>query len=55
MSLNIYGMLVMAKTKGNKANYGRDKGMGREEVIMNNQKKSLIIELIRHYVSLQHK
>lgn len=42
----------MGKTKGNKANYNSSKYQNKEELIINNQKKSLIIELIRHFVSL---
>lgn len=34
--------------------YTRDKAQNNEEVIIANQKKSLIIELIKHFVSLEH-
>lgn len=45
----------MGKTKGNRANYQNVKSQNKEELIINNQKKSLIIELIKHFVSLEHK
>lgn len=45
-------MLVMGKSKSNKGNHQQGRGLNREESIINNQKKSLIIELIKHFVSL---
>ena len=48
-------MLVMGKTRDNRGNYNNLKGQKKEEIIINNQKESLIIELIKHVGSLEHK
>jgi hypothetical protein len=46
-NLNSYGVLVLGKKKKYAQNSAE-----RDEAIMNNQKKSLIIELIKHFVKL---
>ena len=51
-NLNHYSMLVMGKNMGNKAMHQRDRAQTKEDLIINNQKKSLIIELLKHYVQL---
>lgn len=45
----------MGKTKGNKGQYNVQKGQQKQEQILNNQKKSLIIELIKHFITLEHR
>ena len=42
-NLNHYAMLVMGKNMGNKAMYQRDRAQTKEDLIISNQKKSLII------------
>lgn len=45
-SLNVYGILAIGKKTHMK---------GREEKLMNSQKKSLVIELIKFYIKLENK
>ena len=54
-NLNHYSMLVMGKNMGNKALYARDRAQTKEDLIISNQKRSLIIELLKHYVQLEHR
>lgn len=54
-SLSMYSMLVMGKNKGNKGAHQRDRAQTKEEMIINNQKKSLIIQLLKFYVQLEHR
>lgn len=45
----------MGKSKANRGNYQNQKGQNKQEAIINNQKKSLIVELIKHFISLEHR